>query len=259
MTKAVILAGGLGTRLSEETSTRPKPMVEIGGRPIIWHIMKIFAEHGINEFLICCGYKSYVIKEYFMNYFMHTSDMTIDLKTQSAEFFNQRSEPWKVSLIETGLNTMTGGRLKRIGEYLKDEEFFCFTYGDGVGDIDLTEAIEFHKSHGKLATITAVSPDSRFGALELEGNKVKRFKEKPASAEGRINGGYFILSPKVIDYIRDDNTSFEHRPLSQLAREGQLMAYHHDGFWKPMDSLRDKVQLEKMWESGEAPWKIWID
>ena len=259
MTKAVLLAGGLGTRLSEETSNRPKPMVEIGGRPILWHIMKIFSEHKINDFVVCCGYKAYVIKEYFLNYGLHTSDMTINLADGVTEFYNRTSEPWKVTLIDTGLNTMTGGRLKRVADHVKDEEYFCFTYGDGVGDIDITEVIEFHKSHGKLATVTAVSPDSRFGALEIDDGAVKRFKEKPALAEGRINGGYFVLSPKVIDYIRDDNTSFEHRPLSQLAREGQLMAHVHDGFWKPMDTLRDKMQLEKMWESGEAPWKVWFD
>jgi len=257
--KAVIMAGGLGTRLSEETSIRPKPMVEIGGKPILWHIMKTYSEYGINDFLICCGYKHEIIKEYFMNYYSHTADITVDLAARDVTYHNSRAEPWRITLVDTGLNTQTGGRLKRVRAYLENEKAFCMTYGDGVGNIDIKALIRFHEKHGKLATVTAVYPDSRFGALEIEGDQVLSFKEKPAFADGKINGGYFVLSPKVIDLVRDDNTAFEHRPLAELARRNELMAYKHEGFWKPMDTLRDKVQLEKMWDAGEAPWKIWED
>jgi len=255
--KAVILAGGLGTRLSEETSARPKPMVEIGGKPILWHIMKTYSEHGIHDFVICCGYKHEFIKEYFMNYYAHTADVTVDLTKRDVTYHHSRAEPWRVTLVDTGLNTQTGGRLRRVQEYLKKEPAFCMTYGDGVSDVDITALVKFHEKHGKLATVTAVHPESRFGALKIENGKVLSFKEKPAFTEGKINGGYFVLSPKVIDFIRDDNTAFEHRPLSDLVRKDQLMAYSHDGFWKPMDTLRDRMQLEKMWDADEAPWKIW--
>ncbi len=257
--KAVIFAGGLGTRLSEETVNRPKPMVEIGGKPIIWHIMKIYAAHGINDFVILCGYKSEVLKDFFMNYYSYMADITVDLNTRDVTYHTGRAEPWRVTLAETGLMTQTGGRLLRAKKYLENEEAFCLTYGDGLSDINITELIQFHKSHGKLATVSAVFPDSRFGALELAGDKVESFKEKPAMGEGRINGGFFVLSPKVIDYVLQDETAFEHRPLSDLSRNGELMAKTHDGFWKPMDTLRDKVQLEKMWDEGQAPWKIWKD
>ena len=253
--KAVILAGGLGTRLSEETELRPKPMIEIGGRPIIWHIMKIYSQHGINEFIICCGYLGYVLKEYFINYFTHMSDLTVDLYNNELEIHKKNSEPWKITLVDTGKETQTGGRLKRVKEYLKGDHEFCFTYGDGLADINLGKLIDFHRSHGKLATITAVSPPSRYGALELDGNKVITFKEKPEG--GLINGGYFVLSPKIFDLIDGDLTSWEGSPLSQLAKTDELRAFIHNGFWQPMDTLREKNLLQQLWESGNAPWKTW--
>lgn len=256
-TKCVILAGGLGTRISEETHLKPKPMVEIGGKPILWHIMKIYSAHGINDFIVCCGYKGYVIKEYFANYFLHMSDVTFDMRTNSMEVHQQYVEPWKVTLIDTGESTLTGGRLRRIRHYLKDEDAFCFTYGDGVADVDIAELIRFHHHHGKLATVTAVRPPGRYGALEREGDQVRGFLEKPKGDGGRVNGGFFVLSPKVINYISGDQTSWEGEPLTQLAQEGELNAFDHQGFWLPMDTLRDKVYLEQLWESGEAPWKLW--
>ncbi|WP_386413045.1 glucose-1-phosphate cytidylyltransferase [Stutzerimonas stutzeri] len=255
--KAVILAGGLGTRLSEETSTRPKPMVEIGGKPILWHIMKMYAAHGINEFVICCGYKGYVIKEYFANYFLHMSDVTFNMRDNSMEVHNKRAEPWSVTLVDTGENSMTGGRLRRVSDYVKNEEAFCFTYGDGVGDINIAETIRFHKSHGKAATLTATYPPGRFGALDIRNGQVMNFKEKPKGDGAMINGGFFVLAPKVLDYLTDDSTIWEQEPLMNLANDGQLMAYEHQGFWQPMDTLRDKNHLEELWESGTAPWKAW--
>ncbi|MES2535073.1 MAG: glucose-1-phosphate cytidylyltransferase [Pseudomonadota bacterium] len=254
--KAVILAGGLGTRLSEETTVKPKPMVEIGGKPILWHIMKSYSAHGINDFVICCGYKGYVIKEYFANYFLHTSDVTFDMQKNEMEVHARSAEPWKVTLVDTGDETMTGGRLKRVRQYLQDDENFCFTYGDGVSDIDIGALIKFHKSHGKLATITATQPPGRFGALNLDGNRINSFQEKPQGDGAWINGGFFVLSPKVIDYIDDDSTTWEKGPMEKLAREGHLNAYFHHGFWQPMDTLRDKMHLEEMWQSGKAPWKV---
>ena len=255
--KAVILAGGLGTRLSEETSTRPKPMVEIGGKPILWHIMKIYASHGINDFVICCGYKGYVIKEYFANYFLHMSDVTFNMRDNSMEVHNKRAEPWSVTLVDTGDHSMTGGRLRRVRDYVKDEEAFCFTYGDGVGDIDIAETIRFHKAHGKAATLTATYPPGRFGALDIRQGQVMSFKEKPKGDGAMINGGFFVLTPKVLDYLTDDSTIWEQEPLNNLASDGQLMAYEHHGFWQPMDTLRDKNHLEELWDSGNAPWKTW--
>lgn len=255
--KAVILAGGLGTRLSEETSTRPKPMVEIGGKPILWHIMKMYAAHGINDFVICCGYKGYVIKEYFANYFLHMSDVTFNMRDNSMEVHNKRAEPWSVTLVDTGDNSMTGGRLRRVSDYVKNEEAFCFTYGDGVGDIDIAETIRFHKSHGKAATLTATYPPGRFGALDIRNGQVMNFKEKPKGDGALINGGFFVLTPKVLDYLTDDGTVWEQEPLMNLAGDNQLMAYEHQGFWQPMDTLRDKNHLEELWESGKAPWKTW--
>lgn len=255
--KAVILAGGFGTRLSEETHLKPKPMVEIGGRPILWHILKIYAAHGVNDFVICCGYKGYVIKEYFANYFLHMSDVTFDMADNRMIVHQQKAEPWRVTLVDTGEDTLTGGRMKRVSDYVKDEEAFCFTYGDGVSDIDITAAIAFHRAHGKLATVTAVSPPGRYGALKREGNEVRGFVEKPRGDGGMINGGYFILSPKVLDYIEGDSTSWEVGPLMQIAAEGQLMAYDHTGFWAAMDTLRDKNALEELWAGGSAPWKVW--
>ncbi|MDK2789589.1 MAG: glucose-phosphate cytidylyltransferase [Methanothermococcus sp.] len=254
--KVVILAGGFGTRLAEETHSIPKPMVEIGGKPILWHIMKIYSTYGFNDFVICLGYKGYVIKEYFANYFLHNSDVTIDIKNNSMEIHNNYSEPWKVTLVDTGLNTMTGGRLKRVAKYL-DDETFMLTYGDGVGNINIKELIEFHRSHGKLATVTATQPEGRFGALKLENNKVTSFAEKMDNKDSWINGGFFVLEPEVINYIKDDNTIWEREPLEKLSKDGELMAYFHDGFWKPMDKLKDKMDLEEMWNSGNAPWKIW--
>ncbi len=257
--KAVILAGGLGTRLSEETSVRPKPMVEIGGRPILWHILKMYSAHGVNDFILCCGYKSYVIKEYFANYFLHSSDVTFHMKENRVEILEQRAEPWSVTLVETGDSTMTGGRLKRVSRYLQNEDAFCFTYGDGVSDVNIDKLIAFHKMHGKLATVTAVRPHARFGSLVLEEDQVQRFEEKPASGGGTINGGFFVLSPKVIEYIKDDATIWEREPMESITAAGQMMAFKHDGFWQPMDTLRDKQYLEELWQSGKAPWRTWIE
>jgi len=253
--KAVILAGGLGTRISEETVVKPKPMVEIGGKPILWHIMKSYSKHGVNDFVICCGYKGYVIKEYFANYFLHTSDVTFDMQSNQMEVHARNAEPWKVTLVDTGEETMTGGRLKRVAKYLGDSDAFCFTYGDGVSDIDIGESIRFHRNHGKLVTLTAVQPPGRFGALDMDGTQVNSFQEKPQGDGAWVNGGYFVLSPKVVDYIEDDSTVWEKQPLEQIARQSQLQAYQHRGFWQPMDTLRDKMILEEMWQSGKAPWK----
>ena len=255
--KAVILAGGLGTRFAEETSVRPKPMIEIGGRPILWHIMKIYAAHGIADFIICCGYKGYIIKEYFANYFLHMSDVTFDLAKNEMRVHQQRSEPWTVTLVDTGDETMTGGRLRRVADHVRDEEFFLFTYGDGVGDIDVTASIDFHRRHGRVATLTATYPPGRFGAVSMREGQVLEFLEKPQGDGGMINGGFFVLSPRVLDYISDDTTTWEQEPLMTLAKEGELMAYQHHGFWQPMDTLRDKQQLVAMWEAGEAPWRTW--
>jgi len=255
--KAVILAGGLGTRLSEETQLKPKPMVEIGGRPILWHILKSYSQHGINDFIICCGYKSYVIKEFFMNYLLHISDVTFDISEGSFEIHDNKAEPWKVTLIETGAATQTGGRLRRVGDLLSGEDAFCFTYGDGVSDVDISALVDFHRNHGKLATLTAVEPVGRYGALELNNSNVLRFMEKPAEGAGWINGGFFVLSPKVIDYIEDDSTSWEAAPLEKLAAEGNLEAFRHKGFWHAMDTLRDRNHLEDLWQSNRAPWKQW--
>jgi glucose-1-phosphate cytidylyltransferase len=255
--KAVILAGGLGTRLSEETSTRPKPMVEIGGKPILWHIMKLYSHHGINDFIICCGYKGYVIKEYFANYFLHMSDVTFDMKANMMHVHEKRAEPWKVTLIDTGDESMTGGRLGRIAEYVRGDNEFCFTYGDGLGDIDITATISFHRRHGKWATLTATYPPGRFGALDIKNRQVMSFKEKPRGDGAMINGGFFVLSPNVLNYIVGDQTIWEQTPLMNLAEDGQLMAYEHHGFWQPMDTLRDKQLLEELWLSGKAPWKKW--
>ena len=254
--KAVILAGGLGTRLGEETSVRPKPMVEIGGMPIIWHIMKIYASHGISDFVICLGYKGYVIKEFFSNYFLHASDVTIDLSKNAMEVHQNWSEPWRITLVDTGAETQTGGRLRAVRKYLDEGEPFCFTYGDGVSNVDVTAEIAFHKQHGKLATIAAVTPPGRFGALEFEGNLVRSFREKPAGDGGLINGGFFVLQPEVIDLIDGPLTLWEREPLEALARTGDLVAYVHEGFWQPMDTLRDKQLLEEHWQKG-APWKTW--
>jgi glucose-1-phosphate cytidylyltransferase len=255
--KAVILAGGLGTRISEESAYRPKPMIEIGGKPILWHIMKTYSSHGVNEFIICCGYKGYVIKEYFANYFLHMSDVTFDMQNNQMEVHQQKAEPWRVTLVDTGDATMTGGRLKRVAQYLKADDSFCFTYGDGVSDLNIRSLIDFHQAHGKLATITAVQPPGRYGALTQEGNKVTGFVEKPRGDGGLINGGFFVLSPKVIDLIRGDETSWENEPLSSLAQLGEMMAFRHDGFWQPMDTLREKNYLEDLWLQGKAPWKVW--
>lgn len=255
--KAVILAGGLGTRLSEETDVRPKPMVEIGGKPILWHIMKIYATHGVNEFVICCGYKGYVIKEYFANYFLHMSDVTFDMSTNNMEVHQRNAEPWRVSLVDTGDDTQTGGRLKRVSDYVKNEEAFCFTYGDGLSDVDVTALINFHRNHGKWATVTAVAPPGRYGALEIVGDNVTGFTEKPRGDGGFINGGYFVLSPKCLDLIDGDAMPWETLPMNALASHNQLMAFEHQGFWQPMDTLREKNLLQSHWDSGEAPWKIW--
>jgi glucose-1-phosphate cytidylyltransferase len=255
--KVVILAGGLGSRLSEETQLRPKPMVEIGGKPILWHIMKMYSAHGVDEFIICCGYKGYVIKEYFANYFLHTSDVTFDMAHNHMEVHERHAEPWRVTLVDTGDDSLTGGRLKRVGRYVKDDDAFCFTYGDGVADIDIAAEVSFHRAHGKLATVTAVEPPGRYGALQLQGNRVSGFTEKPRGDGGLINGGFFVLSPRCLDRIADDGTSWEHEPLAGLARDGELMAFAHHGFWQPMDTLRDKTLLEDLWQSGRAPWKKW--
>ncbi|OXS23021.1 glucose-1-phosphate cytidylyltransferase [Pseudomonas rhodesiae] len=255
--KAVILAGGLGTRLSEETSTRPKPMVEIGGKPILWHIMKMYSAHGINDFIICCGYKGYVIKEYFANYFLHMSDVTFNMRDNTMEVHDKRAEAWNVTLVDTGDDSMTGGRLARVADYVKDEESFCFTYGDGVGDIDISATMEFHKAHGKAATLTATYPPGRFGALDIRQGQVLNFKEKPKGDGAMINGGFFVLKPEVLKYITGDSSVWEQEPLMNLASDNQLMAYEHQGFWQPMDTLRDKHLLEELWISGKAPWKTW--
>ena len=255
--KAVLLAGGLGTRLSEETSTRPKPMVEIGGRPILWHIMKLYSHHGINDFVICCGYKGYVIKEYFANYFLHMSDVTFDISANTMEVHHRHAEPWRVTLVDTGDDTLTGGRLKRVANFIADDDAFCFTYGDGLSDVDIGASVDFHRQHGRYATVTAVFPPGRYGAIEREDDRVTRFVEKPPGDGGLINGGFFVLSPAVLDYIEDDRTSWEAEPLGRLAADDQLMAFEHSGFWQPMDTLRDKNLLEDLWSSGKAPWKCW--
>lgn len=255
--KAVILAGGLGTRLSEETVSKPKPMVEIGGKPILWHIMKIYSYYGIDDFIICCGYKGYVIKEYFQNYFLHQSDVTFNMKENKMIVHKKRAEHWTITLVDTGDESMTGGRLKRVAPYLKNEESFCFTYGDGVADINIKSLIDFHKSHGKEATLTATYPPGRFGALEIFNNEVKKFQEKPRGDGALINGGFFVLSPKVIERIEGDQTIWEQEPLKGLAQDNQLMAFRHEGFWQPMDTLRDKIYLEELLETNAAPWKIW--
>jgi glucose-1-phosphate cytidylyltransferase len=255
--KAVILAGGLGTRISEETHLKPKPMIEIGGRPILWHILKMYSQHGVNDFIICCGYMGYVIKEYFANYFLHMSDVTFDIHKNEMHVHRKNAENWRVTLIDTGSETMTGGRLKRVSEYLDPSEPFCFTYGDGVSDIDIGALIKYHYSTGKLATVTAVTPPGRYGALEILDGKVKSFVEKPQGEGSHINGGFFVLSKKVIDLVDDDSTSWEGEPLKRLAEMGELSAYMHDGFWQPMDTLREKNMLQKMWDDGIAPWKTW--
>lgn len=255
--KLVILAGGLGTRISEETHLKPKPMIEIGGRPILWHIMKVYSAHGVNEFVICCGYRGYVIKEYFANYFLHMSDVTFDMANNQMEVHQRNAEPWKVTLVDTGDDTLTGGRLKRVAAYVQGEESFCFTYGDGVADVDISRSISFHQQHGKLATVTAVQPPGRYGALQINGLQVSGFTEKPPGDGGLINGGFFVLSPKCLDLIEGDGSSWEGAPLTHLAKKGELMAFEHKGFWQPMDTLRDKNQLEDLWQSGNAPWKIW--
>jgi glucose-1-phosphate cytidylyltransferase len=255
--KAVILAGGLGTRISEESHLRPKPMVEIGGRPILWHVMKIYAQHGITNFVICLGYKGYMIKEYFANYFLHNSDVTIDAASNRLTYHNSKAEPWTITLVDTGETTQTGGRLKRVVAYLDGDEPFCFTYGDGVSDVDITKLIAFHKSHGRLATLTAVTPPGRYGALNLDGTTVNEFVEKPPGDNALINGGFFVLSPKAISYVLDDSTAWEAEPLESLAKAGELKAFKHSGFWQPMDTLRDKNLLESFWASNRAPWKIW--
>jgi glucose-1-phosphate cytidylyltransferase len=255
--KAVILAGGLGTRISEETHLKPKPMIEIGSRPILWHILKLYSAHGVNDFVICCGYKGYVIKEYFANYFLHVSDVTFDMATNHMEVHYRNAEPWRVTLVDTGEDTQTGGRLKRVGDYLNGEDAFCFTYGDGLSDIDISALIAFHHGHGKWATVTAVSPPGRYGALERDGSQVTGFAEKPRGDGGLINGGFFVLSPHCLELIEGDHMSWETAPMSQLAQQGQLMAFEHRGFWQPMDTLREKNLLESLWDSGKAPWKQW--
>ena len=255
--KLVIFAGGLGTRISEETSIRPKPMIEIGGKPVLWHIMKIYSHFGINDFVICCGYKGYVIKEYFANYFLHMSDVTFDMSQNTMEVHHRNAEPWKVTLVDTGDETMTGGRLKRIAEYVKNDEVFCLTYGDGLGDVNIPELLAFHKAQNVKATLTGTLPPGRFGALNIHGSKVNSFMEKPKGDGAMINAGFFVLSPEVLSYIDNDQTVWEREPLERLAKESQLAAFPHNGFWQPMDTLRDKVQLEELWQSGKAPWKVW--
>ena len=256
--KAVILAGGMGTRLSEETDIKPKPMIEIGQRPILWHIMKIYSAHGVNDFVICCGYKGYIIKEYFANYFLHMSDVTISMRDNSMQVHEKYAEPWTVTLVDTGERSLTGGRLKRVRQYLDDEESFCFTYGDGVGNVDIAKSIQFHREHGKQATLTATRPPGRYGALKFGSDDiVESFEEKPHGDGSWINGGFFVLNPSVIDRIQGDATSWEAEPLAGLASDGQLCAFKHDGFWQPMDTLREKNHLNELWSSGKAPWKVW--
>lgn len=256
--KAVLLAGGLGTRISEETNLKPKPMVEIGGKPILWHIMKIYSHYGINDFIICCGYKGYVIKEYFANYFLHMSDVTFDMQQNKMEVHQRYAEPWRVTLVDTGEDTMTGGRLKRVARYVQDEDAFCFTYGDGVSNVNIAGLIEFHRAHGLQATLTATYPPGRFGAVDIRADhRVTSFKEKPKGDGGLINGGFFVLSPRVIDVIAGDQSIWEREPLETLAESNQLNAYPHEGFWQPMDTLRDKILLEELWATGKAPWKVW--
>ena len=255
--KAVILAGGLGTRLSEETAVKPKPMVEIGGRPILWHIMKLYSAHGVNEFVICCGYKGYLIKEYFANYFLHMSDVTFDIAFNSMTVHERKAEPWKVTLVDTGEDTLTGGRLKRVADYIRNEEAFCFTYGDGLSDVDISKLISFHREQGRIATVTAVAPPGRYGALDIDAGTVTAFTEKPRGDGGLINGGFFVLSPKVLDFIPSDATSFEGAPISELAAKRELAAFEHRGFWQAMDTIRDRTILETLWQSGKAPWKAW--
>ena len=255
--KAVILAGGFGTRISEETDIKPKPMIEIGGKPILWHIMKMYSHHGVNDFIICCGYKGYIIKEYFANYFLHQSDVTFHMNENRMEVHDGRAEPWKVTLVDTGDNVQTGGRLAAVSEYIKNEECFCLTYGDGLSDVDISSLVDFHRNHKKLATVTAVFPPGRFGALAIEEFQVKRFMEKPKGDGAMINGGFFVLSPKVLSKISGPECLWEQEPLQTLAKEGELMAFPHSGFWQPMDTLRDKTLLEEHWDSGNAPWKLW--
>jgi glucose-1-phosphate cytidylyltransferase len=255
--KAVILAGGMGTRISEESSIRPKPMIEIGGKPILWHILKSYSSHGINDFVICLGYKGYVIKEYFSNYFLHSSDVTFDMQNNRMEVHHKHAEPWRVTLVETGEKSMTGGRIKRIQPYVQNDELFCLTYGDGVSDVDITRLIEFHRAHGKEATLTGVQPPGRFGALGMNGSAITSFQEKPNGDGSWVNGGFFVCAPSVIDRIAGDSTTWEREPLESLAADGQIHAYQHDGFWQPMDTLRDKMHLEELWASGNAPWKVW--
>ncbi len=255
--KAVILAGGLGTRISEETSVRPKPMVEIGNLPILWHILKIYSAHGITDFIICCGYKGYVIKEYFANYFLHTSDVTFDMKENKMTVHDSVTEPWRVTLVDTGVSTGTAGRLKRVFPHIADDEAFCMTYGDGVADVDITELIRFHRSHGKLATLTSVQPVARFGGLALKGTEIQSFSEKPKEEGGWVNGGFFVLSPKVVEHITDDSQMFEREPIEALVARKEVHAFAHRGFWQPMDTLRDKQYLEELWNSGKAPWRVW--
>ena len=255
--KVLILAGGFGTRLSEETELKPKPMVEIGGKPILWHIMKLYSAHGVTDFVICCGYRGYIIKEYFANYFLHMSDVTFDMQLNQMEVHHKNAEPWRVTLVDTGDDTQTGGRLKRVGEYIKDEKAFCFTYGDGVADINISAEIAFHERHGKLATVVAVQPPGRYGALNMCGNQVTGFIEKPRGDGGLINGGFFVLSPTVLDLIAGDQTSWEREPLAQLAAKEELMAFEHTGFWQPMDTLREKNLLQELWDTEKAPWIIW--
>ncbi len=255
--KAVILAGGLGTRLSEETNLKPKPMVLIGGKPILWHIMKMYSFYGVNDFIVCCGYKGYVIKEYFHNYSLHHSDITFDFKNNITEVHKKRTEPWKITLVDTGKDSMTGGRLKRVSEYILDEDCFCFTYGDGLSDVNISNLIKFHKSHGKDATLTATYPPGRFGALDISKNRINNFIEKPKGDGALINGGFFVLSPNVLKRIKDDTCVWEHEPLKELAQNGSLMAFKHKGFWQPMDTLRDQLYLQKLWNTGNPPWKCW--
>ena len=254
--KAVILAGGFGTRISEETAVRPKPMIDIGGKPILWHILKLYSHHGINDFVVCLGYRGYLIKEYFANYFLHMSDVTIDLRSNSLEVHHKHAEPWRVTLVDTGEATQTGGRLKRVADYL-DDEAFCFTYGDGLADVDVTRTIAFHRARNRLATVCAVQPPGRFGALDIEGNRITRFQEKPSGDGTWINGGFFVLQPQVLDFIDGDTSIWERGPMETLAQRGELSAYTHTGFWQPMDTLRDKIKLEELWQSGNAPWKVW--